>query len=150
ADQPVRLNTTTRRYLAELTKLGGYEWLAPYLPKLEDGASATPAANQIRARDAEIDAQLHTSLSPTMLKAGMKINVIPNAAEGQVDVRRLPNETREEVIARLRTIINDPAVEIVPAAGQTMPATEPSSLTTALYSAMERVLTASDPRAVVI
>ena len=28
-----------------------------------------------------------------MLTAGMKINVIPNVAEAQVDVRRLPEET---------------------------------------------------------
>jgi acetylornithine deacetylase/succinyl-diaminopimelate desuccinylase-like protein len=150
ADQPVRLNTTTRKYFSELAKLPDYHWVAPYAPKLEVETSAVSAANEIRSRDPELDAQLRTSMSPTMLTAGIKINVIPNAAQGQVDIRRLPNETREEIVARARRIINDPAVEVAPAAGQTMPATEPSSLTSALYTAMEKVFLGSTAKAVVI
>jgi metal-dependent amidase/aminoacylase/carboxypeptidase family protein len=47
----------------------------------------------IREHDPELDATLHTTVSPTILQAGMKINVIPNNAEAQLDVRRLPTET---------------------------------------------------------
>ena len=111
ADQPVRLNTTSRRYFREIAKLPDYRWIGPYLPKLETDGSAISAANEIRGRDAELDAQLRTTMSPTMLMAGMKINVIPNAAEAQVDIRRLPNETREEILARIRRIVQDPAVD---------------------------------------
>lgn len=150
ADQPVRLNTTSRRYLREISKLPDYQWLAAALPNLENAQSATAAANQIRGHDPELAALLHTSVSPTMLSAGMKINVIPNAAEAQVDVRRLPNETREEVLARFRHIVHDPAVEISSAPGQEMPATEPSSLTTTLYRKMEQIFTSGAPDAVVI
>lgn len=150
ADQPVRLNTTTRRYFHEIAKLPDYRWIAPYLPKLESGAGAVAAADEIRSHDPELDAQLRTTMSPTMLTAGIKINVIPTVAQGQVDVRRLPDETREEIVARVRRIINDPAVEVAPAPGQTMPATEPSSLTTPLYQAMEKALLASSAHAVVI
>ena len=150
SDQPVRLNTTTRRYLGELAKLGEYAWLAPLLGKLHREASATAAANQIRDRDPEIDAQLRTTIVPTVFRAGTKVNVIPSEAELQVDVRRLPNETREEVIARMRRIINDSLIEIVPAPGQEMPATEPSSLSTPLYQAMESVFRQAAPRAVVL
>ena len=138
-DQPVRLNTTTRRYLRELAKLPDYRWIGSYAQKLEAEASAIPAANEIRGRDPELDAQLRATMSPTMLNAGMKINVIPNVAQAQVDIRRLPNETMEEIVARVRRIVGDPAVEVSHAPGQTMPATEPSSLTTPLYLAMEKV-----------
>src|SRR5262249_53724050 len=131
-------------------KIPDYQWIGPYLPRLENGAGAIAAATEIRDRDPEFDAQLHTTMSPTMLTAGVKINVIPTVAEGQVDIRRLPDETREEIIARVRRIINDPAVEVAPAPGQTMPATEPSSLTSPLYMAMAKVLAASSPRAAVI
>lgn len=150
ADQPVRLNTTSRRYLREISKLSDYQWLAPLLPNLENAQTSTAAANQIRSHDPELAALLHTSVSPTMLTAGMKINVIPNAAEAQVDVRRLPNETREEVLARFRRIVHDPAVEVSPAPGQEMPATEPSSLTTTLYRKMEQIFTSAAPGSVVI
>jgi len=150
ADQPVRLNTTTRSYLTSLSRLSEYGWLTPLLPKLQREQSAISTANEIRNRDLELDAQLRTTISPTMLSAGMKINVIPNAAQAQLDIRRLPNETREEVIARLRKIVNDSSVEIRPAPGQEMPATEPSSMTTALYQRLEEVLRKWAPGALVV
>src|SRR5438477_6887225 len=99
ADQPVRLNTTTRRYFREIAKLPDYNWLPPLLPKLDNALTAVTASNQIRKRAPELDASLRTTISPTMLSAGTKINVIPNVAEAQVDIRRLPNETKEEIIA---------------------------------------------------
>jgi acetylornithine deacetylase/succinyl-diaminopimelate desuccinylase-like protein len=149
-DQPVRLNTTTRRYFSEMVKLPDYRWLAPLLAKLEDSTTAGGAANEIRSRDVELNAMLRTAVSPTMLQAGTKVNVIPNVAEAQIDVRRLPNETREEIETRFREIVNDPAVEISREPGQDMPATEPSSLTTALYTAMDKVFHESHPGSVVV
>jgi acetylornithine deacetylase/succinyl-diaminopimelate desuccinylase-like protein len=143
AEQPVRLNETTRRNFRAISTLPEYAWLARLLPMLEDPAHEAEAAAEIRNHDREIDAQLHTTISPTMLQAGTKINVIPNVAEAQVDVRRLPNETREEVVARLRRLVNDPAVEVTSAGDQEMPATPPSPLDNALYRTMERVLEAS-------
>ena len=150
AAQPVRLNTTTRRYLGEMAKLPDYEWLRGLLPKLEEATASLAAANAIRERDPELNAMLRTTVSPTMLNAGSKVNVIPNVAEAQIDVRRLPNETREEVETRFRAAINDPAVEISRESGQDMPSTEPSSLTTALYKTMEKVFREARPGSLVV
>src|SRR5258708_15677230 len=150
ADQPVRLNTTTSRYFREIVKLPDYRWLAPLLPRLEDSTAATGAANEIRAKDPELNAMLRTSVSPTMLQAGTKVNVIPNVAEAQIDVRRLPNETREEAERRFRAIVNEPAVEISREQGHDMPPTEPRSVTTALYSAMDKVFRDSHPGSIVV
>jgi acetylornithine deacetylase/succinyl-diaminopimelate desuccinylase-like protein len=149
-DQPVKLNTSTRQYLRELARLPDYRWLAPLLPKLADPAAGLGASRQIRARDPELDAMLHTTLSPTMLSAGNKINVIPNRAEAQIDVRRLPGENRDEILARFRHIVNDDAVEIQPAGGQEMPATEPSGVDTPLYQTMRRTFLRTSPDALVI
>jgi acetylornithine deacetylase/succinyl-diaminopimelate desuccinylase-like protein len=150
ADEPVRLNTTTRRYFDSIARLPDYAWLLPILPKLMQPSSSEAAADEIRSRDPELSAMLRTTVSPTMLQAGSKVNVIPNVAQAEVDVRRLPNETREEIETRFRAIINDPAVTISPEAGQEMPATEPSSLATALYRAMDDVFHAAHPGAVVV
>jgi acetylornithine deacetylase/succinyl-diaminopimelate desuccinylase-like protein len=150
ADQPVRLNPTTRRYFAEMSKLAEYRWLVPMLTRLERPLDAVAAANEIRDRDSEFDAQLRTTVSPDTLRAGTVFNVIPGVAEAQLDVRRLPNETREEVIARLRSILNDDLVGIVPLAGHNMPATEPSGLATSLYRAMEAALRKAHPKAAVV
>ncbi len=150
AEQPVRLNTTTRRYLREIAKLEGYGWLVPLIPRLQRSPGAIAAANEIREHDPELDAQLRTTVSPDVIRAGTVFNAIPTTAEARVDVRRLPNETREEVLARLRRIVHDSQVEVMPLPGHDMPSTEPSSLSTALYQAMEKVFHEADPRALVI
>jgi acetylornithine deacetylase/succinyl-diaminopimelate desuccinylase-like protein len=93
---------------------------------------------------------LRTTFSPSMLQAGSKINVIPNSAEVQVDGRRLPGETREEVYARIVKIIDDPAITIEAAATAEHPATEPSSLTSPLYQAMETVFRQAAPNGLVV
>ena len=149
ADQPVQLNATTRAYLNAIGKLADYAWLAPLIAKLDDPATASRTADEIRKRDPEIHAMLRTTVSATMLSAGTKINVIPNAAEAQLDGRRLPTETREEVFERFRKIIDDPAVTIEATSSQ-QPSTEPSSLTSPLYLAMERVFHATAPNALVV
>ena len=92
ADQPIHLSPPTRRYLREVAKLTDYAWLAPLLPKLDNPATSQAAAAQIRAKEPGLDALLHTTLSPTMLRAGNRGNVIPNGAEAQIDVRSLPGE----------------------------------------------------------
>jgi acetylornithine deacetylase/succinyl-diaminopimelate desuccinylase-like protein len=145
----VQLNATTRAYLNAIGKLPDYVWLAPLVGKLEDPATALRTAAEIRKRDPEIHAMLRTTVSATMLSAGTKINVIPNAAEAQVDGRRLPTETREEVFERFRKIIDDPAVTIEATSSQ-QPSTEPSSLTSPLYLAMEKVFRATAPNALVV
>jgi len=150
AEQPVALNATTRRYLKEIAKLPDYRWLVPLLPRLETHTSAASVIGQIHAREPELEAMLRTTVSPTLLRAGEKINVIPNAAEAQIDVRRLPGENREEILMRLRRIVNDGDVEVRPAGGQEMPPTPPSPHDTLMFHAMERVFSQSHPRAVVI
>ncbi len=149
-DEPVSLNTTTRRYLEQVSKLPDYQWLKPLIPKLENQSTSGAAANQITEKDREIGAMLRTTVSPTMLEAGLKVNIIPNTAEAQVDIRRLPNETREEVLERMRKIVNDPAVTIDSNFGQQMPSTEPSSLSTVLYKAMDNVFSKSAPKAMLV
>jgi acetylornithine deacetylase/succinyl-diaminopimelate desuccinylase-like protein len=150
AEQPVQLNATTRAYLNAISKLPDYAWLTPLLPKLENPSTSSSTADEIRKRDSEIHAMLRTTFSPSMLQAGSKINVIPNSAEVQVDGRRLPGETREEVYARIVKIIDDPAITIEAAATAEHPATEPSSLTSPLYQAMETVFRQAAPNGLVV
>lgn len=149
-EQPIALNPTTRRYFTEMARLPATSWLQPLLPKMEHPSEAAAIVRSVRERDPELDAMLHTSVSPTMLQAGVKINVIPNTAQAQLDVRRLPTETEGEIHARFARIINDPAITVKSAGGQQMPPAEPSSLTSTLYVAMERVFTTSHPHAVTI
>ncbi len=137
ADQPIRVNPTTRRYLRELSNLSDYAWLAPLLPKLDSPATAAAAAAQIRAKDAELDAMLHTTIS---------FSSLAGEAQSQLDVRRMPSETREDVLARLHQIINDASVDVVFAPGPPMPTAPASPRTNALYMALERAIARIYPR----
>ena len=67
--------------------------------------------------------------------------ISPITSEVQLDVFRMPQaETREDVLARLRQIVNDPAVEVAFAPGRPMPTPQPSARTTTLYMAMQRAI----------
>jgi acetylornithine deacetylase/succinyl-diaminopimelate desuccinylase-like protein len=150
AEQPARLNPVARRYFREISKLPDYAWLAPLLPKLENPATIQAAAAQIRARDAELDSLLRTTISPTVVRAGAKNNVIPSAAEAQVDVRRMPNEPRDEVFERIRQIVNDPAIEVGAAPGSQPPTADPSPVNSIPYRAIERAIARMYPRDVTV
>ncbi len=146
AEQPVRLNSTTRRYLRDISRLSDYAWLTPILPRLENPLTAQAAANQIRVKDPEIDAMLHTTITATVVRAGNTVNVIPTIAEAQLDVRRMPGEPREEMMARFRQTVNDSEVELSFAPGQQMSSTEPSPTSSPVYKAMERAINNLYPR----
>ena len=150
AEQPARLNPVARRYFREISKLPDYTWLGPLLPKLENAATVQAAAAQIRMHEPDLDALLRTTVSPTVTRAGTKITTIPSAAEAQLDVRRMPVETRDEVLERIRQIVNDPLVEVSFAPGPLPPAAEPSPVTTTLYHALERAVARIYPRDVVV
>ena len=69
AEQPARVGMTMRRYLRELSKLPDYAWLVPILPRLDNPATIQAAANQIKARDPELDSLLRTTISPVVVRA---------------------------------------------------------------------------------
>jgi len=97
-----------------------------------------------------LDAILQTTVTTTMLNAGNRNNVIPSTAQAQVDVRRLPSETREDVVARLRQAINDPSVDVALAPNPQVPAADPSPTTTPLFQAMSRAIGRTYPRDLIV
>lgn len=55
----------------------------------------------------ELRAMTHNTATPTGLKAGSKINVIPSVAEGIVDCRTVPGCGADELIVELRQALGD-------------------------------------------
>ena len=49
----------------------------------------------------------HTTFAPTVLHAGSKINVIPDSVELDIDIRSLPGDGNDEIIAELRLALGD-------------------------------------------
>lgn len=57
-------------------------------------------------------AVMRTTAAPTMLSAGNKENVLPARAQGTVNFRLRPGDTREDVIRHVTRVIDDPSVTL--------------------------------------
>ena len=56
-----------------------------------------------------IDAMLRDTVTPTVLRAGKKVNVMPGAGEAELDVRTLPGTDQEQLLAHLRGVVGEGA-----------------------------------------
>ncbi len=83
-------------------------------------------------------AATHTTLAPTVMRAGSAINVIPDRVELEVDVRALPGWDAADVRAMLEEAAGDlaDAVDIQIVSGE---AATTSPIDTPLWDALERV-----------
>jgi carboxypeptidase PM20D1 len=55
---------------------------------------------------------VRTTFAATLISGGVKDNVIPELAQATINVRRLPGDTSEDVLAHLERVIDDPEIEI--------------------------------------
>ncbi|MBN1956481.1 MAG: M20/M25/M40 family metallo-hydrolase [Anaerolineae bacterium] len=90
-------------------------------------------------------ALLHNTVSPTVLQAGSKTNVIPSEAVAELDGRTLPGQDMESLIGELEAVIG-PGFEFEPI--HLGPPLAISS-ETVLFATMARVLQRHDPGAAV-
>ena len=83
---------------------------------------------------------LHTTISPTIVEGGYRFNVIPSDAKATLDVRILPEENPESILALVRKAVNDPAVT-VDWAPRTLRPIGKSRIDTEAFSVLEAELT---------
>ncbi|HEY6989483.1 MAG TPA: M20/M25/M40 family metallo-hydrolase [Bryobacteraceae bacterium] len=145
---PMRLNDTTRTYFEKLAQMSPPEQAARYNALLNP-ASAAAADRYLAESEPRRYSMLHTSVVPTMLKAGTGVNVIPSEAEATLDIRALPGEDVQAFYEQMKHVIADPAVRI-----ERLPMTRPpspaSGLDTEMYKALERVAKRMYPQATVL
>lgn len=86
----------------------------------------------------------HTTMAPTMALGGVKHNVIPDRVEIHVDIRTLPGQTHDDIVAMLDDVLGDlrDDVELLMVAED--PATQ-SPVDTPLWDALERATGAVTP-----
>jgi acetylornithine deacetylase/succinyl-diaminopimelate desuccinylase-like protein len=90
-----------------------------------------------------LDAMLRDTITPTVMRAGKKVNVIPGAGEAEIDVRTLPGTDQEALLAQLQEVVGENAsVEAV----VSLPAVEwPDDAE--IVDRMHAALRAADPEA---
>lgn len=73
-----------------------------------------PIARRQVESNPQSDASIRTTTALTIVKAGVKDNVLPHSAEAIVNMRLLPGDTIAKVCERVRRIINDDRVTFEP------------------------------------
>jgi acetylornithine deacetylase/succinyl-diaminopimelate desuccinylase-like protein len=134
----MRLNDTTRTYFEKLASISPPDKASRYNALL-DPKRAADAQRYLKLNEPQRYSMLRTSIVPTILKAGFRVNVIPSEAEATLDVRALPDENLDNLYAEMRKIIADPAVKIEHVPGNDRPAGAPSRLDTEMFRALDRV-----------
>jgi hypothetical protein len=91
-------------------------------------------------------ALLHNTVSPTVLRAGSKTNVIPSEAEAELDGRILPGQDLDSFLAEVRAVVGDgfefePIMVAPPVAADSR---------TPLFATMAEGLRRHDPEAVAV
>jgi acetylornithine deacetylase/succinyl-diaminopimelate desuccinylase-like protein len=141
---PMRLNEVTRAYFSRLATISPPDEAFLYT-HLEDPA----IVEKIRARNPHLDALLRVTITPTIVQGGFRDNTIPATADATLMVRPLPDEDIPALMQRMREVIDDPAVELIPAWGQ-RPAAPTSGLNTEMFLALERVQKRLFPQAITL
>ena len=78
---------------------------------LNDPATADEILDEMAKKEKTIAellrAMLRMTIAPTMIKGGIKENVIPSESEGVFDCRILPGQTKEDLLDEIKTVITD-------------------------------------------
>ncbi|NNL67948.1 MAG: M20/M25/M40 family metallo-hydrolase [Myxococcales bacterium] len=106
-----------------------------------------PVVERALSRKATTDALLRTTTAVTMVRAGVKENILPRSATATVNFRLLPGDTVEEVLEHVRQVVDDPEIEIT--AGTGNPASEVASTGSEGYADLVAAIGAVYPDAVV-
>ena len=84
----------------------------------------------------QTNAMIHTTLVPTIVKAGIKDNVIPTVAKATFNSRILPGESSDDVVAFVKKAVNDERVTVTK---QTISLMEPSTTTPSSHPAFKQM-----------
>ena len=142
---PMRLNDTTREHFKRLATIS-----EPDLARLYTNLEDPKVQEELRLRHPAANAALRTTITPTIIKGGFRLNVIPGDALAQLDVRALPDEDIDAFASELRRVIDDPQIEVVPPASAGRPATAPSRMDTEMFAALERAQKKLFPKAITL
>jgi acetylornithine deacetylase/succinyl-diaminopimelate desuccinylase-like protein len=132
---PMRMNDTTRAYFQGLATVAPPEQAVRYQALLDPARSAEAEAH-IRLNEPTHNSMLRTSISPTVIAAGDRSNVIPSEARVTLDIRAVPGENLEAFFAEVKRRVGDDTVEIVRASMGRPPA-PPSRLDTEMFRTLE-------------
>ena len=144
---PMKLNDTTRYYFERLAAISDPEAAARYNGLSHPDRSAA-IQEYLRLHEPSHYSMLRTSISPTMIQAGYRMNVIPAQAEATLDIRAVPDENVEEFFAELQRQVGEGVkIEQYPMSRRPV---APSRVDTVVFSVLEELQKELYPGAVTL
>jgi acetylornithine deacetylase/succinyl-diaminopimelate desuccinylase-like protein len=133
---PMRMNDTTRAYFERLATVSTPEEAARYNGVVDPQKTAA-IQEYFAVNEPGHYSMLRTSISPNIIKAGYRVNVIPSEAEATLDIRALPDENMPKFLEEIKRVVNDSAVEVVRTERDTRPGAPPSGLKNEVFAVLE-------------
>ncbi|TMB55146.1 MAG: M20/M25/M40 family metallo-hydrolase, partial [Chloroflexi bacterium] len=107
AKRPGRVTPVVRDLFAALGLEAVIQWI--------DAGDDVTAAQALEAEVSDpvlrrsLDAMLRDTITPNVIHAGKKVNVIPGSGEAEIDVRTLPGTDQEALLAEMQQIVGSRA-----------------------------------------
>jgi acetylornithine deacetylase/succinyl-diaminopimelate desuccinylase-like protein len=135
---PIRLNATTREFFSRMAAISTGAEAARYgAVPTQNSPAAAAADDYFLEHEPRYASMLRTSLSPTIVQGGYRVNVIPSEAKATVDVRMVPDEDPVQFLEAVRKVINDPAVSVGYAPRADRPLAAPARLDSEAFRTIE-------------
>ena len=144
-ETPLHVTPGVQKFFRDISRLypePRKAWLADVTKALEN-----PEAREWILNDVYWNAYLRNTISVTGMTGSSKTNVIPAEAVGEVDVRLLPDTDPAEMLAKLKEIVGDTAVQFETILAPKTPLESP--IDTDLFRAIERAAKEREPSAFV-
>ena len=110
---PIRLSDTTTEYFKRLAAISPPLEAQHYRAIVQpDSEPRTTADDYLVSNQPGLAAMIRTTISPTIINGGYRVNVIPSEAKATLDVRMLPGENPDTFLQTVRRVINDPQVAV--------------------------------------
>lgn len=133
---PMRLNDTTRAYFERLATISAPDKASRY-NNIVNPRRTSEIQEYFAENEPGHNSMLRTSISPNIIRAGYRVNVIPSEAEATLDVRALPDENIDAFMEQIRKVVGDPAVALERTERDTRPPAPPSRLDSEAFRVLE-------------
>jgi acetylornithine deacetylase/succinyl-diaminopimelate desuccinylase-like protein len=147
--EPLRILPTTKRFFAGLAEVWPVVKERRAMADVASGkATRVERGARVLASIPVFDAVLRNGISPTVLRGGVRANVIPAEASATLNVRTLPGQSIDAVVRRLRAAIGDRKVSVeVTSRGGDAP---PSDFRSPMFDAIAASITELDPMTAIV
>jgi acetylornithine deacetylase/succinyl-diaminopimelate desuccinylase-like protein len=145
---PFQLNPVTESYFEQLSTVED-DSIAKWMRALDMSSRSDLAEKKLSEMNPIWNAMMRETISPTMLDAGVRANVIPSEAKATLNIRLLPGDAIETLLPKLQQLVNDPSIkfEADTSIGEAAPS---SSLDSELYRTIQQATNEEFPGAAVV